>query len=37
VRGYEEPTLAARYGEHYEAYRHAVPAWWPRLRAWQGG
>jgi protein-S-isoprenylcysteine O-methyltransferase Ste14 len=37
VRGYEEPTLAARYGEQYEAYRRAVPAWWPRLRAWSGG
>ena len=37
VRGYEEPTLAARYGEQYDAYRRAVPAWWPRLRAWQGG
>ena len=24
--------LAARYGEEYEAYRRAVPAWWPRLR-----
>ena len=37
VRGYEEPTLAARYGEQYEAYRRAVPAWWPRLRARSGG
>jgi protein-S-isoprenylcysteine O-methyltransferase Ste14 len=34
VYGYEEPTLAARYGEQYEAYRHAVPAWRPRLRPW---
>jgi protein-S-isoprenylcysteine O-methyltransferase Ste14 len=32
VRGYEEPTLAARYGEQYAAYRQAVPGWWPRLR-----
>jgi protein-S-isoprenylcysteine O-methyltransferase Ste14 len=31
---YEEPTLTARYGEQYAAYRHAVPAWWPRLRPW---
>jgi protein-S-isoprenylcysteine O-methyltransferase Ste14 len=34
VRGYEEPTLSARYGEEYAAYRRAVRAWWPRLRAW---
>jgi protein-S-isoprenylcysteine O-methyltransferase Ste14 len=34
VHAYEEPTLAARYGEQYEAYRHAVPAWRPRLRPW---
>jgi len=34
VRGYEEPTLSARYGEEYAAYRRAVPAWWPRLRPW---
>ena len=32
VRGYEEPTLLARYGEEYAGYRRAVPAWWPRLR-----
>jgi protein-S-isoprenylcysteine O-methyltransferase Ste14 len=34
VRLYEEPTLAERYGEDYEAYRRAVPAWRPRLRPW---
>jgi protein-S-isoprenylcysteine O-methyltransferase Ste14 len=34
VRLYEEPTLSARYGEEYAAYRRAVPAWWPRLRPW---
>lgn len=34
VRGYEEPTLSARYGEEYTAYRRSVPAWWPRLRPW---
>jgi protein-S-isoprenylcysteine O-methyltransferase Ste14 len=34
VMGYEEPTLSARYGEEYAAYRRAVPAWWPRLRRW---
>ena len=31
VRLYEEPTLAARYGEAYEEFRRAVPGWWPRL------
>jgi protein-S-isoprenylcysteine O-methyltransferase Ste14 len=30
VRGYEEPTLIARYGEQYERYRERVPGWWPR-------
>ena len=35
VRFYEEPTLASRFGADYEAYRRAVPAWWPRLRAWE--
>lgn len=34
VRWYEEPTLARQFGEQYEAYRRAVPAWWPRLRPW---
>jgi protein-S-isoprenylcysteine O-methyltransferase Ste14 len=37
VHGYEEPTLAKRYGEQYETYRRAVPAWWPRRRPWAGG
>ena len=27
VRFYEEPTLARRFHEDYEAYRRAVPAW----------
>ena len=31
VYGYEQPTLARRYGAEYEAYRRAVPGWWPRL------
>ncbi len=31
VRWYEEPTLARRFGEQYEAYRAQVPGWWPRL------
>jgi protein-S-isoprenylcysteine O-methyltransferase Ste14 len=30
VRGYEEPTLARRYGAAYEEYRRTVPAWYPR-------
>jgi protein-S-isoprenylcysteine O-methyltransferase Ste14 len=32
VHGYEEPTLHRTYGQEYEAYRRAVPAWWPRFR-----
>jgi protein-S-isoprenylcysteine O-methyltransferase Ste14 len=36
VHAYEEPTLAKRYGDQYEAYRRAVPAWRPRLRPWDG-
>ncbi|WP_283136231.1 methyltransferase family protein [Rhizohabitans arisaemae] len=32
VHVYEEPTLLRAYGEEYEAYRRAVPAWFPRLR-----
>ena len=35
VRLYEEPTLLRQFGAEYEAYRRAVPAWWPRLRPWQ--
>lgn len=35
VHGYEEPTLAARFGAEYEDYRRAVRAWWPRRRPWQ--
>jgi protein-S-isoprenylcysteine O-methyltransferase Ste14 len=31
VHWYEQPTLARRYGAQYDAYRQAVPAWWPRL------
>ena len=34
VYGYEEPTLGERFGAEYDAYRRAVPAWVPRLRAW---
>lgn len=35
VRLYEEPALARRYGEEYDAYRRAVPAWRPRLTPWR--
>jgi protein-S-isoprenylcysteine O-methyltransferase Ste14 len=36
VSFYEEPTLSRRFGEPYEAYRAAVPGWWPRLHPWRG-
>jgi protein-S-isoprenylcysteine O-methyltransferase Ste14 len=32
VHWYEEPTLHRRFGEEYDAYREAVPAWVPRRR-----
>lgn len=35
VRWYEEPTLSGQFGAQYEAYRRAVPAWWPRSRPWE--
>lgn len=31
---YEEPTLERQFGVEYDAYRRAVPAWWPRRRPW---
>jgi protein-S-isoprenylcysteine O-methyltransferase Ste14 len=37
VHWYEEPTLRRTFGEQYEAYRRAVPAWWPRRKPWEGG
>ena len=37
VRWYEEPTLSRRFGAGYEAYRRAVPGWWPRRRPWDPG
>jgi protein-S-isoprenylcysteine O-methyltransferase Ste14 len=37
VHGYEEPTLAVQFGAQYDAYRRAVPVWWPRRRPWQPG
>jgi protein-S-isoprenylcysteine O-methyltransferase Ste14 len=35
AHGYEEPTLRRQFGAQYQAYRRAVPAWWPRRRPWQ--
>ena len=32
----EEPTPARRFGADYEAYRPAVPRWWPRRHPWTG-
>ena len=37
VRWYEEPTLSSRFGAEYDAYRRAVPGWWPRRRPWEPG
>lgn len=37
VRFYEEPTLARKFGAEYQAYRHAVRAWIPRLHPWTPG
>jgi protein-S-isoprenylcysteine O-methyltransferase Ste14 len=34
VHSYEEPRLRRQFGEQYETYRRAVPAWWPRRRPW---
>ena len=34
VHWYEEPTLRRQFGEPYERYRRAVPAWWPRRKPW---
>jgi protein-S-isoprenylcysteine O-methyltransferase Ste14 len=34
VRLYEEPVLSRRFGDDYDRYRRAVPAWRPRLRRW---
>jgi protein-S-isoprenylcysteine O-methyltransferase Ste14 len=35
VLGYEQPSLQRQFGSQYDAYRRAVPAWWPRLRPWR--
>ncbi|HYT25884.1 MAG TPA: isoprenylcysteine carboxylmethyltransferase family protein [Actinomycetota bacterium] len=37
ARWYEEPALARQFGAQYEAYRRAVPAWWPRRHPWEPG
>lgn len=37
VHFHEEPALRRQFGEQYEAYRRAVPGWWPRLRPWEPG
>jgi protein-S-isoprenylcysteine O-methyltransferase Ste14 len=34
VHVYEEPALVRQFGREYEAYRHNVRAWIPRLRPW---
>jgi len=35
VHWYEEPALQSKFEAQYEAYRRAVPAWWPRRHPWQ--
>jgi protein-S-isoprenylcysteine O-methyltransferase Ste14 len=35
VHWYEEPTLARQFGDRYQAYRQAVPGWWPRRHPWR--
>jgi protein-S-isoprenylcysteine O-methyltransferase Ste14 len=30
VHWYEEPALTEQFGARYQAYRRAVPGWWPR-------
>jgi protein-S-isoprenylcysteine O-methyltransferase Ste14 len=32
---YEEPTLRSQFGAEYDAYRRAVPGWWPRVHPWR--
>lgn len=31
---FEEPGLAARFGERYSVYKKNVPRWLPRVKAW---
>ena len=35
IRFWEEPHLVTRYGDEYLDYRRNVPAWIPRISAWQ--
>ena len=35
TRFVEERVLRERFGAPYDDYRHAVPGWLPRLRAWE--
>jgi protein-S-isoprenylcysteine O-methyltransferase Ste14 len=35
VHWYEEPTLDEQFGARYQAYRRAVPGWWPRRHPWR--
>lgn len=35
IRPVEERDLAMRFGASYEAYRRAVPLWWPRRRGYR--
>jgi protein-S-isoprenylcysteine O-methyltransferase Ste14 len=35
VHWYEEPTLHRQFGEEYDAYQRAVPAWLPRRTAYR--
>ena len=37
VRRSEQPHMRARFGTEYDEYCAAVPAWLPRLRAWEPG
>ena len=37
VTGYEERTLARRFGPAYPEYRRAVPRWLPRKPAYPAG
>jgi protein-S-isoprenylcysteine O-methyltransferase Ste14 len=34
---YEEPHLRRQFGGEYQAYRRAVPRWWPRRKPWSSG
>jgi protein-S-isoprenylcysteine O-methyltransferase Ste14 len=36
VKGYEEPALDRQFGPSYQAYRAAVPGWWPRRMPYAG-